>query len=266
MSGSTSAGAPPTMSRPRDGPATTFEVDPVITEILASSQESNDHFGLVLVVGWPPKKELEEPYQELVQAVRSCFDEEDHGQGAYFYPFSSLHVTVATLHAFTLLTRDSKERAVLEQQWRKVVNAACQRPEWPKQTLKLEVDSCQIGSRAGILLWKETTGGLQRMRTCIQNETMKRQAELQEAGVIVETLRIPGIVHTSFLRFPFPITTKGEIVQERFQTNVLPRLRDMFGKPITADTVVLVCERTPYLHHPYDDLHALITIDMTDES
>ena len=256
---------PTTPARPRDGPSTTFEVDPVMTDIV--SGQRNDDFGLVLVVGWPPNKdELQEPYHQLVNAMRSCFDPEDHNKGAYFYPFDSLHVTVATLHAFTLQTSDPNERALLEREWQSVVIAASERPEWPKEPLKLEIDSCQIGSRAGILLWKETTGGLERMRSCILNETMSRQEQLRQAGISIDTLRIPGIVHSSVLRFPVPITTNGEVVQERFQRNVLPRLEAIFSVPITATTAVLVCERTPYLHHPFDDRHALQVVELTDSS
>lgn len=48
------------------------------------------------------------------------------------------------------------------------------------------------------------------MRSCIEKETMQRQAQLQEVGISVETLRVPGIVHSNVLRFPYPITTKGE--------------------------------------------------------
>jgi len=252
-------------ARPRDGPATVFEVDTVMTEILAW-QRTND-FGLVLVVGWPPNvHEMEQPYKELVNAMRSCFDDADYERNAYFYPLDSLHITVATLHAFTLETSDAKERAILKQEWQRVLVAASRRPEWPKQPLKLEIDSCQIGSRAGIVLWKETTGGLERMRSCIQQETLQRQEQLQQAGISVNTLRIPAIVHSTVLRFTNPIITDGQVVQERFRRNVLPRLSGIFNKPITATTAVLVCERTPYLHHPYDDRHAIKVIELCKEA
>lgn len=251
---------------PRDGPATTFEVDLVMKDIV-SGQRNNNDFGLVLVVGWPPNKhELQEPYHQLVNAMRSCFDHQDHDGSAYFYPLESLHVTVATLHAFTLQTRDANERTVLERTWQTVVLAASSSPQWPKKPLKLEIDSCQIGSRAGIVLWKETTGGLERMRCCIRNETMSRQAQLRESGISIDTLRIPGIVHTSVLRFTAPIVTDGNVVQERFQENVLQRLKDFFPTPITVTTAVLVCERTPYLHHPFDEHHALQVVELTERA
>jgi hypothetical protein len=256
----------PPPARPRDGPATSFEVDPIMTEILENSRNDND-FGLVLVVGWPPNPEtLEKPYNALVKAMRSCFDDKDQEKGAYFYPLNSLHVTVATLHAFALETRDANRRAVLEREWRSLVVAASKRLEWPKQPLKLKVESCQIGSRAGILLWREETGGLERMRKCIREENRVRREQLEQAAISVDTLRIPGIIHSTVLRFPFPIVTDGNAVQEGFQRLVLPRLDEMFAKTtVEVDTAVLVCERTPYLHHPYDERHALETLSLTDE-
>jgi hypothetical protein len=206
---------------------------------------------------------MEAPYAAIVESIRSCFDDNDQ-KNAYFYPLDSLHITVATLHSFTLRTRDPKQRWILESAWRSVVLAASKRPEWPKHHLKLEIDSCQIGTRAGILLWRETTGGLDHVRTCLALEIVERESLFLKAGLPVDTLRIPGIIHSSILRYLSPIQTNGELLQERFRKTVLPRLKEMFPKPVTASTAVLVCERTPYLHHPYDDRYALETLELTE--
>lgn len=100
------------------------------------------------------------------------------------------------------------------------------------------------------------------MRYCVEQETLARQSSLEAAGLSSDTLRIPGIAHSSVLRYPFPIGTDGNLVQERFQANVVPKLKDFFPKPIEAPTAVLVFEKTPYLHHPYDDKHALEIFDL----
>lgn len=264
MMSSSSSSTAPSSSRPRDGPATSFEVDSVMAEILRSQKGRMDDFGLVLVVGWPPNRdEMEAPYAAFVQSMRSCFDHDDE-ENAYIYPLDSLHITVATFHAFALKTRDPEQRSILEREWHQVALAASKRPEWPTYPLKLEIDSCQIGTRAGILLWRETTGGLNAMRSCLALETNDRQSLFLKAGLNVDTLIIPGIVHSTILRYPSPIKTNGELVQERFRTDVLPRLKEIFPKPWTASTAVLVCERTPYLHLPYDDRHALETFELTE--
>jgi hypothetical protein len=53
--------------------------------------------------------------------------------------------------------------------------------------------------RASILLWKELTGGLEEIRTCVRaaiiNNTNKEVAYLQDY------LRIPDIIHTTFVRY-----------------------------------------------------------------
>jgi hypothetical protein len=103
------------------------------------------------------------------------------------------------------------------------------------------------------------------MRSCLARETAERESLFLKAGLSVDTLRIPGIIHSSILRYLSPIQTNGELVQEQFCTNVLPRLKGMFPKPVTAPTAVLVCERTPYLHHPYNDKYALETLELTEE-
>ena len=263
MSGS-STSTSPSSSRPRDGPSTLFEVDPDMEEILRSQKGDMDEFGLVVVIGWPPNRdEIEAPYAAFVKSIRSCFDHDDE-ENAYIYPLNALHITVATFHHFSLRTRDPELRSILEREWRQVALAASKRPEWPKYPLKLEIDSCQIGTRAGILLWRETTGGLDNMRSCLAQETSARQSLFLKAGLNVDTLMIPGIVHSSILRYPSPIKTNGELVQERLRKNVLPRLKEVFSKPMTASTAVLVCERTPYLHLPYDDRHVLETFELTE--
>mmetsp|Transcript_18129 Transcript_18129/g.25547 ORF Transcript_18129/g.25547 Transcript_18129/m.25547 type:complete len:107 (+) Transcript_18129:148-468(+) len=94
------------------------------------------------------------------------------------------------------------------------------------------------------------------MRRCIAEETLKHQKELQSVGIGIQTLSIPGIVHSTFLRFRKVPTTRGEIVQSKFETHVLPQLKQtFFSKPITLTDVKLVCERIPYMHIPVDDHH-----------
>jgi hypothetical protein len=67
----------------------------------------------------------------------------------------------------------------------------------------------QIGTLAGILLWRETTAGLDQMRSCLARETVERESLFFKAGLTVGTLRIPGIIHSSILRYLSPIETNG---------------------------------------------------------
>lgn len=270
--------------KPRDGPALSFEADPHIekllplwrarmgrsdTDVLKDEVRSpiGSEFGLVLVAGWPPKLDvLGSPYAALVDSVQKCFEEEDlietdrsssPGPAVYIYPAQHLHVTVATLHAFTVGTKSDDERDTLLRHWKKIVLDASKRNEWPREKLKIQISSAQIGSKAGILLWRETTGGLEMMRKCVADETEERRAELGTAGVDAGSLSIPPIVHSTFLRFDRVPATKGEFVQAKFQDLVLSRLKETFSDEVEMNSAALVCERMPYMHIPYDEHHVL---------
>jgi hypothetical protein len=92
--------------RDGDGPATAFEADPKVNDIFVC--QDGDHFGLVLIAGWPPDPAIHTPYQTFLDLVRECFDKEDlsnepSGESSssplprvYLYPSVHIHVTVAT--------------------------------------------------------------------------------------------------------------------------------------------------------------------------
>ena len=228
-------------------------------------------FGLVLVALWPANEayrtQLLEPYQRLCAATELCFEEVDVARRdgsippVYLYPFTALHVTIATLHAFMEQPPGqvlAEERQVtLKTVWSRVLQKASQLKEWPTaQSLQLVLDHAQIGQKAGILLWKETTGGIDAMRRCLQSVCAQPEtvAELQRDSVSVDTLAIPPIVHTTYLRFYETPATPAAIARERFQTTVLPRLRsEFFPEPIHCSEVRLVCETTPYMHVQVDE-------------
>jgi hypothetical protein len=252
-------------SRPRDGPATSFEADPKVSSLFS---KEDDYFGLVLVAGWPPNPDvMDPPYSSLLDYIRSCFLDSDvvSGDGdppnVYLYPSKYLHVTVATLYPVEK-RKEGVDYDQLQSAYSFLVHAASQRPEWPTAPLQLQIESMQLGSKAGILLWKEVASG-----TCIQQ--MRRCLE-QEARLQTMTIHsIPGIVHSTFLRFHKHIPAgEGIHIQERFQSLVVPRIQELFGDDddpiviIEARTVKLVCETTPYMHIPDDDDHVVVTISL----
>jgi hypothetical protein len=56
-------------------------------------------------------------------------------------------------------------------QWKEVLIKATSLEEWPiqEEPIKLQVESAQIASTAGVLLWKEENDGkIERMRNCLQ--------------------------------------------------------------------------------------------------
>ena len=89
--------------KPRDGPATAFEADPIVSDIFTCND--GDYFGLVLVTNWPPPIDfMDKPYQKFLTAVRTCFNRQDfisnnsesHVPAVYLYPTVHLHITLAT--------------------------------------------------------------------------------------------------------------------------------------------------------------------------
>mmetsp|Transcript_1197 Transcript_1197/g.2823 ORF Transcript_1197/g.2823 Transcript_1197/m.2823 type:complete len:275 (-) Transcript_1197:78-902(-) len=256
-----------TKPQPRDGPATTFIPDPVVKDLIALD---DGYYGIVVNTLWPPPEELTAPYSNsLLPEIRKCFDavdlvptsDKNNNKDApvYIYPPDHLHVTIATLSP--IVKRDLNNPKLyddLKTKWENILELASQHDEWPDEALQFEIDRAQIGNRAGILLWKETTGGLQKMRECLKNEVASHDD--------LTIYNVPGIAHTSFLRFQSVPTTSGEIVQERFAANVLPKLNTIFPKPITATWAKMACEWIPYMHFPDNDHFVFSTVHVKSKS
>lgn len=264
-------------SEPRctDDPALTFEPDPLVSMLVEKrkgtergNEEGGGCFGIVMVAGWPMNmREIEAPFNEFVNAVQGCWDDRDLPKSGtpapaplYFYPPEALHVTAATMvrpGPISLVPPDARHN--LAEAWTSAVEAATKSPSWPDRPLELVVDSSQIGKKAGIILWKETTGGMDSIRECLRTafEESKRTV-FEELGLLSRdeavpvNLSVPSIVHSTFLRYYSEPTTPGEAVQQRFRDTVLPKLSDFFPRPIEVPVTKLVCERTPYMHIPHD--------------
>ena len=90
-----------------------------------------------------------------------------------------------------------QRRLALATKWKQVVRRATASEHWPKRPLELELDTAQIRSRAGIFLWKEHTGGIAQMRRCLEIAAKQKG----EDELFTSTLKIPDIVHTTFVRY-----------------------------------------------------------------
>jgi hypothetical protein len=258
-----------------DGPATVFEVDPKVSDIFTC--QDGDYYGLVLVAGWPPEETVDAPYQTFLQYVRGCFEDypsdllssqvDDDGQtlpaAVYLYPTIHLHVTIATFAPPERNQhKDVKDYyADFQAARQNLVKEASKLPEWPKGPIRLVIDSTQLGSKAGILLWRDESGGIAAIRKCLQTAVANQNDDDDHLHIHA----IPGIIHSTFLRFSQVPRTPGETVQERYLSNVVPNVSKIFHAPILAKTVKLVCESTPYMHVPDDEQHVLLNISLTDE-
>jgi hypothetical protein len=251
-----------------------FEADERVAPLVEAGHAET--FGLVLVAGWPKfRNDILKPYYRLKASVELCFDESDVASyerakvpPVYLYPATALHVTVATLHSINeqdpgVLVPTERQNQ-LKAAWTNVVRQASQLQEWPTAPLELVLDSAQIGTRAGILLWNETTGGIESMRQCIRticNTPSIRDELHKDYNISVDdTLMLPSIIHSTFLRFYRVPETPATVVQQRFRETVQPRLREFFPSPIRVTTATLVCERIPFMHIPADDHHVCLNM------
>ncbi len=234
---------------PNDGPTTFFCADPAVVSIY---NHDDNYFDLVLVAGWPLLTNTDDvkSYEEFIQLVKTCFNSEDlegNHPTAYFYKPDYLHVTIATL--YPLETEKPKDFEQIKQYFANLVQKASLRKQWPNKSLQLQIDSTQLGSKAGILLWREITGGLAKMRDSLMAE------EMDEVQTQWKIHCIPGIIHTTFLRFSREPKTSGFVLQGLYQSKVVPAVQRIFLRLISVPTVHLVCETTPYMHIPKDNDH-----------
>lgn len=279
-------------ARPRDGPSVSFEPDPLISYLVRPDSDRSPCFALVLVAAWPPSaseadKHLEQQYNRFRETVSLCWDETDRpkasgtvknkvgGTGAlYLYPYEKLHITIATLisnNDYSKLQhgdsvdQSSQEEKIIEV-WKKILKRASDSSKWPRKApFQLQVESAQIGSRAGILLWKDLSGSVEAVRQCIREACIDEAKTFQDANLSPTTLSVPGIIHSTFLRFYQTPVSDGSDVQDKFQSMVLPKLHNFFppNPPREVRVMRYVCERTPYMHIPNDDDHVFASYELT---
>lgn len=259
-----------------NGQATAFVADTLVAPLKHEPPSSWPRtFGLVLVAGWPPPEAVRQQYEhEIVPIIQQCFDPSDWKESAYIYPASALHSTVATLYTFLPEKQINPNLTLQEQQHliqhaKSVVQQAVE--DWTNQpslqskiNIELELHSLQLGQKALILLWKDASGQLRKLRQCISNaiasidvETSKTTNNEDEAlrSLLVRGLSIPDIVHTSILRFAHSPNEDGKVIQQRFQEAMMHRGKLKVRWPV--ESISLVNEQKAYMHLPDDDEHVL---------
>ena len=254
------------------GPGLHFQAEPLLSTLIPYIQNkekafatSGDRSLLVLVAGWPHKPDfIQAQYNEFIQLIKKCFDQEDletKNDGilpaVYLYPSEALHVTIATLspHIPSITASDLSH---IQHLFQSILTKASQLPIWPNKPLRLQISSSQIGIKAGILQWEETTGGILSMRSSIRQIIQDCQSTHSQRDLdIMSKVFIPNIVHSSILRFSKVPQTSGRVVQERFEKLVKPFLKEYFADEVVLDSVIFVRERTVFMHIPKDHNHIL---------
>ena len=235
-----------------DSISTEFLVDPLVKAVY---NKEDDYFNLVVMAPWP-KMQAEggpRPFTTFMEGVKQCYDDEDlagSSPNVFLYDRKFLHVTIATC-----CTNHKRHAGRDYEKWKRdfchVVKSAAQRCTWPREKLRLEYESTKLTAKAGILLWKETTGGIAAMREAILDEARTQMMPLHH---------IPDIVHTTFLRYHKVPETSFGTVQQSFQNYVLPHAARVFESGLDLDKVLVVTETTPYNLVSKDDVHLCVNL------
>ena len=279
--------SPPSLAvsnRPKDGPATSFEADEM-AKLLIENKDKDTTYGLVLVAAWPPSPAWREIYANRIRPrLAACFPSdimEDCGTSSsssvYIYPPEALHVTLATFWSIHCQETISQGQTVdLERSVKAVVERAWQQYQnnFPHERhFVLEVESAQIGTKAGIILWKESSGRLNAFRRVLHQTCQEECQRLEESCSLHEEpvdtnaafvrhalsqIKVPDIVHSTVVRFSETPITEGVVVQRNFERFILDQLStELVPHSFPVHTIKLVCERQPYMHVPPDDRHVL---------
>ena len=229
------------------------------------SEDEGGLFGVVLVANWPPKESLMKPYKEFVVQIKEqeWFEKIDLEQqkgseekncipAVYFYPPQALHITIATFKAFN--APEVKHRDDYANACRRIVHKSFARKDWPSGPFQIEIDRVHIGTKAGILLWENPDGAIASMRE-IMREEYDAYYKVNPGALDHRDLKVPNIIHTTFIRFAHSPKSSRAAVSERFlKASINPK--NMFGK-ISVDSVRLAIERIPYMHIPCNERHVL---------
>src|SRR3569623_1022996 len=109
-------------------------------------------------------------------------------------------------------------------------------------------------------MWKDETGGMDAIRSCLRSVCQDEVLLFEQEGLDSSTLDIPTIIHSTFLRFYAAPQTPGQVVQERFHEQVLPKLHEFFPEPFHVPIATFICERIPYMHIPFDADHVFASV------
>ena len=279
--------------QPRDAPATSFEVEPHLQNIynqeqfgivLVAAWPPNESFlkpykeFINEVKGCFDPSDLEVPSENDKEGTSSGGVRQQQ-PNVYLYPPHHMHITVATFHPFNkpfnndgnatktkmtaFETSTAEDRDLYSRACGQIVQNAMKRNDWPKHPFYLKVDRAQIGEKAGILLYRdddessEKQGSLRKIRKILKEEYAKVVMAESQKILKGRELIIPGIIHSTFLRFAGEPNTDGRVIQEKFQALVVEndkgekanKMKNCFFKEqICVNSIKLVVEKRAYMH------------------
>ena len=160
--------------------------------------------------------------------------------GVLVYPASALHVTIATLLAFT----KNIDGTTHENDYAKILAAASSNANWPSSsdgTLRITMGAPTLSQGfVGILM--NSCNEFTAMRRCICEAAADILSPAQ-----LEHLTVPNIVHSTFLRLGSSI---ADSTSAQFRRRFEAAAAGWSPVTIGANRARLVCESVPYMHMP----------------
>lgn len=143
---------------------------PVVARLASGDRCEGEYCGLLLVCSWPMPPAVRE--QALAFAAALTAETQHAAQplpaGAYVYPPSTLHCTVATLRPFTAGPLVGSRRDEELDRWRSVLTSARQDPDWPSGHFRLRMRQPTLEGAAGIFRYDDCDGAVVRMRAALR--------------------------------------------------------------------------------------------------
>ncbi len=164
----------------------------IVPDALLARDFDTPAFGFNLACAWPLPSSAKASYEQLAERLRAL------GPEVYIYPAWQIHVTIATFINFTLHKNIAPERKTqleslmppVKEMLRDVVKIA---------PFELVFGKPVLTRKAAILPITDSAGAISHIRQKIREELAgdaALSAELNRGGI-----NIPGIVHTTIMRF-----------------------------------------------------------------
>ncbi|CAF0807363.1 unnamed protein product [Rotaria sp. Silwood1] len=223
-----------------------FEVDPLIVQI--ARKEKKETFGLIICALFHQPKPIQFAhfYHQLIEQLEANFNE-DEKQSIYIYPIAHLHITISTLYNFKDEYPQSPEKCL--KYWKECFIKLKQTTK--KKSIILTLDSIHLSKDAGYFQYKDENNGMEYLRQLIHNICIPEDGK--------PPLKIPNIVHTSFLRF---IKKPNDPIkfEEKFHRICHELLKKTNEIRFDIDEICLAFEARPYMHIDCDEFHILDTM------
>ncbi|GAB5359772.1 hypothetical protein AAMO2058_000570900 [Amorphochlora amoebiformis] len=188
-----------------EAPAPTVRPDPY-----AVSLAKGDHpatFGIILTTLWRTapsdlSSQLESLREEVLRATGDdCL---------YFYPYSALHCTVASLLKFTsglgkhLAKADEKEQTAYIDKWKALVDKVYSHKDFPRKPAKVTFQRPELPGTTAIILIENQGKEVFQIRDLLKQECKEPPDKYHLQINIPEITHFPNIVHSSVARFKSP--------------------------------------------------------------